>query len=145
MRTFATYLAIAAAAAATACTATETASSEPEPNRSVATIVPATSAPTETTVPAEPSRTGPDTSAATEPVTVPMPDVVCMNLQAAQDRIQAAGVFFSRSEDATGAGRRQVMDRNWVVVAQHPAAGAPIGEGDAVLSVVKTGEPGDCS
>ncbi|MFC8045634.1 calcium-binding protein [Nocardia sp. NPDC057353] len=68
-----------------------------------------------------------------------------MNLQDAQDTIQAAGVFFSRSVDATGKGRAQVMDRNWVVVGQTPAAGVPIGEGEAMLSVVKIGEPGDCS
>jgi hypothetical protein len=35
---------------------------------------------------------------------VPMPDVVCHNLQDALDEIQEAGVFFSRSEDATGRG-----------------------------------------
>jgi beta-lactam-binding protein with PASTA domain len=69
-----------------------------------------------------------------------MPDVVCMNLQDAQDEIQRAGVFFSRSEDATGKGRSQLVDRNWLVVGQRPAPGAIIGEGDAVLSVVKYGE-----
>jgi hypothetical protein len=41
-----------------------------------------------------------------------MPDVVCMNLQDAQDAIQDAGVLFSRSEDARGHGRNQVLDRN---------------------------------
>jgi hypothetical protein len=51
-------------------------------------------------------------------------------------------VFYSRSEDATGQGRHQVLDRNWIVVGQSPLAGALIGEGDAVLSVVKYGEPG---
>jgi len=80
----------------------------------------------------------------TETASAVMPGVVCMNLQDAQDLIQAAGVFFSRSTDATGAGRRQVLDRNWVVVAQTPAPGALIGEGDAVLSVVKIGEPNRC-
>ncbi|MFJ2839734.1 MULTISPECIES: calcium-binding protein [unclassified Nocardia] len=73
-----------------------------------------------------------------------MPAVVCMNLQAAQDTIQAAGVFFSRSEDASGRGRAQVMDRNWVVVAQEPAPGTPVGEAQAVLSVVKNDEPSQC-
>ncbi|WP_235456856.1 PASTA domain-containing protein [Williamsia sp. Leaf354] len=73
-----------------------------------------------------------------------MPQVVCMNLQAAQDLIQRSGVFYSRSRDATGAGRAQIFDRNWIVVAQSPAAGARIGEGDAVLSVVKTDEPNPC-
>ncbi|WP_433610906.1 hypothetical protein [Prescottella agglutinans] len=74
-----------------------------------------------------------------------MPNVMCMNLQTAQDAIQEAGVFYSRSQDATGKGRMQVSDRNWIVVEQIPAPGAPIAEGDAMLSVVKYGEPGDCS
>jgi hypothetical protein len=69
-----------------------------------------------------------------------MPDVVCMNLQEAQDEIQDHGVFFSRSVDASGQDRMQIMDSNWIVVDQTPAPGAEIGEGDAVLSVVKIGE-----
>ncbi|MBT0565534.1 PASTA domain-containing protein [Williamsia sp. CHRR-6] len=73
-----------------------------------------------------------------------MPAVVCMNLQSAQDLIQENGVFFSRSVDATGQGRRQLMDRNWIVVAQTPAPGSPVGEGEAVLSVVKIGESSPC-
>lgn len=74
-----------------------------------------------------------------------MPNVVCMNLQAAQDLIQAeTGVFYSRSEDATGADRSQVIDSNWIVVAQRPSPGTPIGEGDAVLSAVKLDEPSGC-
>lgn len=72
-----------------------------------------------------------------------MPNVVCMDLQSAQDEIQDHGVFLSRSVDATGEDRAQIVDSNWLVVAQTPAAGAPIGEGDAVLSVVKFGER-DC-
>ncbi|WP_024801236.1 PASTA domain-containing protein [Nocardia sp. BMG51109] len=67
-----------------------------------------------------------------------------MNLQDAQNAMQADGVFFSRSKDATGAGRSQIVDRNWIVVAQSPGPGTPIGEGDAVLSVVKYGEPNSC-
>ena len=95
------------------------------------TAAPASSEPVETTAPA------PAESAI-------MPDVVCMNLQAAQNKIQEAGVFFSRSEDASGEGRSQLVDSNWVVVAQTPSAGTEIGEGDAMLSAVKIGEPGSC-
>jgi beta-lactam-binding protein with PASTA domain len=74
-----------------------------------------------------------------------MPDVVCMNLQDAQDYIQASGVFYSRSDDATGDGRMQIIDSNWQVVAQSPASGTPFGEGDALLYVVKYGEqPNPC-
>ncbi|MGC5248834.1 calcium-binding protein [Gordonia sp. DT219] len=67
-----------------------------------------------------------------------------MNLQAAQKAIQRAGVFYSRSEDATGAGRSQILDRNWSVVAQTPPGGNPVTEGQALLSAVKIGEPNPC-
>ena len=74
-----------------------------------------------------------------------MPDVVCMNLQEAQDYIQAkTDVFYSRSVDASGQDRSQIIDSNWIVVAQTPSIGTPIGEGDAVLSAVKLDEPNDC-
>jgi hypothetical protein len=73
-----------------------------------------------------------------------MPDVVCMNLQDAQDTIQTSGVFFSRSRDATGEGRHQLIDSNWQVIAQSPEPGTPIGEFEAVLDVVKYGEPSPC-
>ena len=83
------------------------------------------------------------TPAAASPASV-MPAVVCMNLQDAQNKIHAAGVFYSRSKDYTGKGRHQVVDRHWLVVAQFPSPGTPFGEGDAVLSVVKYGEPNNC-
>jgi hypothetical protein len=73
-----------------------------------------------------------------------MPDVVCMDLQAAQDEIQDRGVFLSRSEDASGEGRRQIWDRNWVVVDQSPQPGEPIGERDAILYVLKDDEVDSC-
>lgn len=73
-----------------------------------------------------------------------MPNVVCMELQKAQNLIQDHGVFYSKSVDASGKGRRQLIDRNWIVVAQKPEAGTKIGEGDAVLSVVKKGEKSPC-
>lgn len=69
---------------------------------------------------------------------------MCMNLQSARDEIQESGVFLSRSFDAAGADRSQIIDSNWIVVAQDPAAGSPIGEGDASLGVVKIGEPSSC-
>ena len=76
--------------------------------------------------------------------TAVMPNVVCMDLQAAQDTIQSAGVFYSTSVDATGQGRAQVWDRNWVVVDQAPSVGASIGEGGPVLSVLKEDEFSGC-
>ncbi|MGV8872587.1 MAG: hypothetical protein ACOH2Q_08680 [Rhodococcus sp. (in: high G+C Gram-positive bacteria)] len=90
----------------------------------------------------------PDTTASepptSEPVLASMPPVVCMNLQSAQNAIQAAGIFYSRSVDASGASRMQVNDSNWIVVAQDPQPGVLVGEGDALLSAVKIGEPNNC-
>ncbi|MFD6354618.1 hypothetical protein [Nocardia tengchongensis] len=91
----------------------------------------------------EPTTPPPTSAAAAAPAAV-MPAVVCMNLQDAQNKIHAAGVFYSRSKDATGKSRHQVIDRNWLVVAQSPSPGTTFGEGDAILSVVKYGEPNNC-
>ena len=118
-----------------------------ETTKATTTVAPTTTeAPTTT---AAPATTAAPTTTEAPPATVApaslMPDVVCMGLQDAQDRIQAeAGVFYSRSVDATGQGRSQIVDANWIVVDQTPAPGTPIGEGDAVLSVVKLDEPNDC-
>jgi beta-lactam-binding protein with PASTA domain len=72
-----------------------------------------------------------------------MPDVVCMDLQLAQDKLQAAAFDNVRSEDGTPYGRRQVDDQNWVVVAQDPAAGT---RGDSntpvMLTALRYGDPG---
>ena len=95
--------------------------------------VPTTSERSSSSAPSEPA----------QPAAV-MPDVVCQNLQDAQDEIQRAGVFFSRSDDATGQGRAQVVDRNWIVIAQTPAPGSSVGEAEAILSVVKIGEQAPC-
>ncbi len=123
---------------------------EPQPTTSAAvttvpppTAPPTTAAPPPTTLPPPPPPPAP-TLAPAPPAAAVMPDVVCLDLQFAQDTIQAAGVFFSRSTDATGAGRAQIIDSNWIVVAQTPPPGTPIGEGDAVLSVVKDDEPNPC-
>ena len=88
--------------------------------------------------------TVPSTQVSVSARTAVMPNVVCMDLQAAQDAIQAAGVFFSTSVDATGQERAQVWDRNWVVVDQTPSVGTVIGEGDPVLSVLKEDEFSGC-
>jgi PASTA domain len=70
-----------------------------------------------------------------------IPDVVCKDLQAAQDTLQAAGFYNLGSEDGTGQARMQILDRDWVVIRQSakpgstPAPGARI-----VLRAVKFGE-----
>jgi hypothetical protein len=70
-----------------------------------------------------------------------MPDVVCMDLQAAQDTLQSAGFYLLSSQDALG-GRRQILDRDWVVVGQSvPAGKVALPLTRITLTVVKYGEP----
>lgn len=112
----------------------------------IATTTTTSSTTTTTEPPPETVATTPRTVETAPPAQASMPNVPCgTDLQTAQDMVQDAGVFYSRSEDATGRGRNQVLDSNWVVVGQEPAAGAPIEEGDPVFYVVKQSEfSGDC-
>lgn len=63
------------------------------------------------------------------PTSWQMPNLVGSNLQDAQDAIQKLTgdkVFFTKSHDATGAGRHQILDRDWKVCAQNVKPGATI-------------------
>jgi hypothetical protein len=58
-----------------------------------------------------------------------MPNLVGTNLQDAQDAIQALtgnAIFFTKSHDATGAGRHQILDRDWKVCSQNVPPGTKI-------------------
>nr|WP_308192448.1 PASTA domain-containing protein [Gordonia sp. 'Campus'] len=136
---------VAVLAGGAACSSSDQRTESPTPTQSAVADAPFTT--TELTTPPQPSPTPPRTTGATpsavNEVSI-MPNVVCMNLQAAQNAIQSAGVFFSRSEDATGRGRSQMVDSNWIVVGQTPSPGTPFTEGEAVLSAVKIGEPNPC-
>jgi beta-lactam-binding protein with PASTA domain len=71
-----------------------------------------------------------------------IPNVVCMDLQAAQDAMQSAGFLNLGSTDGAGQGRVQILDRDWVVIGQSPAARTkPPLLTRVVLTVVKYGEP----
>lgn len=61
--------------------------------------------------------------AATAATTKRVPNVVGMNHQAAQNRLQARGFHNLRERDCSGRGRLLLIDRNWRVVRQSPAAG----------------------
>lgn len=52
-----------------------------------------------------------------------LPDFTAMGHQQAQDTAQAIGFYNLREEDASGAGRFLVLDRNWKVCSQSPAPG----------------------
>ena len=121
------------------CSASTDATSS-EDNESKTTEETVATASEETTTSASTMTTLPAETTTTSALVVLMPNVVCMNLQAAQDDIQKYGVFFSRSDDATGMNRSQILDRNWIVVKQTPLPGQPVTELEAVLSAVKIGE-----
>jgi hypothetical protein len=71
-----------------------------------------------------------------------VPDVVCKDLQSAQNTMQSAGFYNLGSADGTGQGRVQIVDRNWVVIKQSVAAGQrPSRTTRIVLTSVKYGEP----
>ncbi|MEV8595219.1 PASTA domain-containing protein [Streptomyces sp. NPDC052012] len=72
--------------------------------------------------------------------TAELPDLVGMDLQAAQDEAQGAGFYFLDDQDASGQNRLQVLDRNWVVCSQEPEAGTHPTDTKVTLFAVKDTE-----
>lgn len=73
--------------------------------------------------------------------TFTMPDVVGVGLQDAQDGLQSLGSYLLDQEDASGMGRMQILDSNWVVCEQSPAAGVEVSVDDLItLWSVQIGE-----
>jgi hypothetical protein len=71
------------------------------------------------------------TSAAAPPAkpkvkTAAVPNLIGKGLQTAQDTSQAAGFYNLTSHDSLGRDRMQILDRDWVVCFQSPAAGASV-------------------
>ncbi|MFF7452114.1 MULTISPECIES: PASTA domain-containing protein [unclassified Streptomyces] len=75
-----------------------------------------------------------------ESETATLPNLVGMDLQAAQDEAQAAGFYALDDQDASGEGRLQVYDRNWTVCSQKPAAGEHLTDTSVTLYAVKDTE-----
>ncbi|MHA3701212.1 PASTA domain-containing protein [Jatrophihabitans sp. YIM 134969] len=73
-----------------------------------------------------------------------MPNEVGKGLQTAQDDIQSVSgnpVYFTTSTDATGAGRFQVLDRDWQVCSQSVPPGSTVADGEPIdFGVVKLNE-----
>ena len=63
-----------------------------------------------------------------------VPNEVGKNHQAAQDDLQAHGLYNLSEEDATGDGRMLILDRGWKVVSQAPAAGSVVAS-DATITL----------
>lgn len=92
----------------------------------------------ETSSPKQPDTEAEADTAETE--TAALPDLTGQDLQAAQDAAQAAGFYGLDDQDASGQGRLQVMDRNWTVCSQEPAAGMHPTDTLVTLYAVKDGE-----
>lgn len=115
----------------------------PAPSSSSAATSPASSAALPPITAAPPATSAP----AAAPATFVMPDEVGKGLQEAQDDIQRVSgnpVFITRSSDASGQNRRQILDRNWVVCSQNIPAGTNVStdhrKTDIVFASVKVGE-----
>jgi hypothetical protein len=84
-----------------------------------------------------PAPTTKPTSPAPKPVTTfTMPNEVGANLQAAQDDIQRVSgnpLFITHSQDATGAGRHQILDRNWKVCSQNVPTGTSVDQSANII------------
>ena len=121
-------LAALAVVSATACAPGETSTTPPAVTVTATVTASPSDEPSSEPTTASPSRRTPSTH--TPGTDTPgtktserLPDVTGMNLQAAQDLLQAQGFYVLDDQDATGQNRLQVFDRNWVVVRQTPAAG----------------------
>ncbi|MBM7771155.1 beta-lactam-binding protein with PASTA domain [Actinokineospora baliensis] len=82
-----------------------------------------------TTIPEPPTLAPPSSAVKSAAV----PNVVGLDHQAAQDAMQKAGFYYLTEEDATGQGRQLVIDTNWEVVEQVPAAGTVAPQSDKIL------------
>jgi hypothetical protein len=71
-----------------------------------------------------------------------MPDVMCKDLQDAQDAIKKAGFRVVVAEDASGRKRSTFFGRDWIVISQSEAAGSkPTAFTKITLRVVRYAEP----
>lgn len=71
-----------------------------------------------------------------------LPNVVCMDLATAEERLRAAGFTHMRSQDGTSQDRLQILGLNWVVTGESPAGGHRYpADTQVVLTTVKYGEP----
>jgi hypothetical protein len=76
----------------------------------------------------------------------PIPKLACFDLQEAQDTLASAGFTRMGKEDATGRGRRPVVDRHWTVTGQDPAPGGNYRKSTrVVLKAVMDGEASSCA
>lgn len=104
----------------------ETKSQDGDVNRSTSSTAAAPTTATTTAATTVTTMAPTATSGSTSAAKITVPDVVGKDLQLAQDTMQAAGLYHLTSHDSSGLGRSQVLDRNWQVTDQTPAAGTRV-------------------
>ena len=109
----------------TAPPATVTATVTSTPSTSAAAVVPSTAA--------NPSAQQPSAV----PSSVAVPDAVGKDYQTAQDLWRAAGLHVMPAIDALGANRLPLIDLNWVVLSQSPAAGLTVPRDTTITATIK--------
>jgi len=127
------------ALAMTACgTTTKTTTVIKEVPAQTTTSAPTTKAPADTATDASSDDSGSlvsdEGTGSSSSGKVTVPNEVGKNHQAAQDDMQAHGLYNLSEEDATGQGRMLILDRNWKVVSQSPAPGTKASE-DATITL----------
>ena len=93
--------------------------------------------PATTTVPATKPAPAEGTTRAAKAARIEVPSGVGLDYQSAQDLWRAAGLHVAPAKDATGENRIPVIDANWVVLSQTPAAGAMVEAGSFITATVK--------
>jgi hypothetical protein len=136
---------LASALGLAACSSTTTGT--PSKPAVVTTVVVSTVAASEANASSHPAAASSDQTAGNSAAgTFTMPNEVGKVLQDAQDDIQRVSqdpLFYTSSTDASGAGRMQILDRNWIVCQQNLAPATTANQdSDISFAVVKLDE--DC-
>ena len=72
----------------------------------------------------------------TRTVSSPMPDVICMGMEAAEEVLESVGISRFSTEDNNNKVRFPMPDEGWIVVRTDPRRYGAVGEKDVTLYVV---------
>jgi hypothetical protein len=118
--------------------------SDNKPSAAVVASPTPSASPTATTEkPAATKKASPTTAPSTKKAQAAgdqLPNLIGMGLQSAQDAAQAAGYYNLTSHDSLGRARHQILDRDWKVCSQAPAAGQHDTGATVDLGAVKLAE-----
>ena len=132
-RTPAGIVLVAMAVSVAGCSSGDSAAPAP----TVTVTEPAPAAPSVAATPTLQPSTPPVEVPTAAQATITVPPGIGLDYQQAQDLWRGVGLSVMPATDATGANRIPVLDSNWVVLAQDPAAGAVVPAGSSITATVK--------